>query len=185
MKVIDSLFTLFREKGNGAYFGEAVTETEHALQCANLAEESGAPPELIAAALLHDVGHLLHGLPEDAAERGLDGRHEEEGAAWLGGHFGPAVVDPVRLHVAAKRYLCAVEADYHAGLSGASRRSLRLQGGPMSPDEVRRFEQEPWFRSAVAVRRWDDAAKVPGLVVPGLDHYRPRLEAVLVKPEEE
>src|SRR5262249_4343349 len=122
MKGIDSLFTLFREKGNGAYFGEAVTETEHALQCAHLAEQSGAPPELIAAALLHDVGHLLHGLPEDAAERGLDGRHEEEGAAWLRGHFGPAVVDPVRLHVAAKRYLCAVEPDYHAGLSEASRR---------------------------------------------------------------
>jgi phosphonate degradation associated HDIG domain protein len=185
MKVIDSIVTLLREKGNGAYFGEAVTETEHALQCAHLAEQSGASPELIAAALLHDVGHLLHGLPEDAAERGLDGRHEAEGAAWLRVHFGPAVVDPVRLHVAAKRYLCAVEPDYHAGLSEASRRSLRLQGGPMSPDEVRRFEQEPWFRSAVAVRRWDDAAKVPGLVVPGLDHYRPRLEAVLVKPEEE
>jgi phosphonate degradation associated HDIG domain protein len=185
MKVIDRLFTLFREKGAGAYFGEAVTETEHALQCAHLAEQSGASPEVITAALLHDVGHLLHSLPEDIAEQGIDGRHEEGGAAWLRRFFGPAVVDPVRLHVAAKRYLCAVEPDYHAGLSEASQRSLRLQGGPMSPDEVRRFEQEQWFRWAVAVRRWDDAAKVAGLVVPGLDHYRPCLEAVLVKPEEE
>jgi len=182
--VIDRIFTLFRENGQGAYFGEAVTETEHALQSAHLAEQSGAAPGLIAAALLHDLGHLLHGLPEDIAEHGIDGRHEEGGAAWLKRYFGPTVVGPVRLHVAAKRYLCAVEPDYHAGLSEASQRSLRLQGGPMSPEEVCRFEQEPSFRSAVAVRRWDDGAKVPGLVVPGLDHYRPCLEAVLVKQEE-
>lgn len=183
MNIIDRIFTLFQEKGNGAYFGEAVTETEHALQSADLAEQSGAEPTLIAAALLHDVGHLLHGLPEDLAERGIDGRHEEGGAAWLQRYFGPAVVDPVRLHVAAKRYLCATDPDYHAGLSEASRRSLRLQGGPMSPEEVSRFEQEPLFRSAVAVRRWDDQAKVPGLIVPGVEHYRSCLEAVLVSRE--
>jgi phosphonate degradation associated HDIG domain protein len=181
--VIDGLLALFREKGQGAYFGEAVTETEHALQCAHLAEQSGAAPELIAAALLHDVGHLLHGLPEDVAVYGIDGRHEEAGAAWLGRYFRPAVVEPVRLHVAAKRYLCEVEPDYHAGLSKASQHSLGLQGGPMSAEEVARFEQEPWFRSAALVRRWDDAAKVPGLAVPGLDHYRPCLEAVLLRPE--
>jgi phosphonate degradation associated HDIG domain protein len=185
MNVIDRLFTLFREKGQGAYGGEAVTQTEHALQCAHLAEQSGAGPELIAAALLHDVGHLLHGLPEDLAERGIDGRHEEAGAGWLKRSFGPAAVDPVRLHVAAKRYLCAVEPEYRARLSDASQRSLRLQGGPMSSVEVSRFEQERWFRAAVAVRRWDDGAKVPGLVVPGLEHYRPCLEAVLVKQEGE
>jgi phosphonate degradation associated HDIG domain protein len=184
MNVIDRLFTLFREKGNGAYFGEAVTETEHALQSAHLAEQSGVAPELIAAALLHDVGHLLHGLPQDVAERGIDARHEEGGAAWLTRYFGPPVVGPVRLHVAAKRYLCAIVPDYYAGLSDASRRSLHLQGGPMSPEEVRGFEQGPWFRSAVALRRWDDAAKVPGLVVPGLDHYRGCLEAVLAQQEE-
>src|SRR4051794_3328971 len=149
MDVIDRLFELFREKGHGAYFGEAVTETEHALQCAHLAEQSGAAPALVAAALLHDLGHLLHGLPEDVAERGIDARHEEGGAAWLRGHFGPSVVDPVRLHVAAKRYLCAVEPDYLASLSEASRRSLALQGGPMSAAEVARFEQEPGWRAAV------------------------------------
>jgi phosphonate degradation associated HDIG domain protein len=179
MNLIDHIFTLFRLKGQAAYFGEAVTQTEHALQSAHLAEQSGAAPEWIAAALLHDVGHLLHALPEDIAEHGIDGRHEEAGAAWLEGFFGPAVVDPIRLHVAAKRYLCAAEPAYHAGLSEASQRNLRLQGGPMSAEEVGRFEQEPWFRSAVLVRLWDDTAKVPGLVVPGLDHYRPCLEAVL------
>src|SRR5262249_53788452 len=164
MNVIDRILTLYREKAQGAYFGEAVTEMEHALQCAHLAEQSGASPALVAAALLHDVGHLLHGLPEDIAEQGIDGRHEEGGAAWLQRYFQPPVVGPVRLHVAAKRYLCAVDPDYAASLSDASRRSLDLQGGPFTPAEVHRFEQEPWFRSAVALRRWDDAAKVPGLV---------------------
>jgi [1-hydroxy-2-(trimethylamino)ethyl]phosphonate dioxygenase len=179
MSIIDELFALFRARGQGAYFGEAVTETEHALQCAHLAEECGAGGDLIVAALVHDVGHLLHGLGEDIAEQGCDGRHEEGGAAWLATHFGPAVVDPVRLHVDAKRYLCAVEPAYNAGLSSASRLSLSLQGGPFTPSDVRRFEKELRFRSAVAVRRWDDAAKVPGLSVPGLEHYLPYLEAAL------
>ncbi|MHB1423969.1 MAG: phosphonate degradation HD-domain oxygenase [Gemmataceae bacterium] len=184
MNVVDHIFTLFRDKGNGLYFGETVTETEHALQCAHLAEQSGAAHALIAAALLHDVGHLLHSLPEDVAERGIDARHEEEGAVWLQRYFGPEVVDPVRLHVAAKRYLCAVELDYHSGLSEASRRSLQLQGGAMSSKEIDCFEQETWFPSAVAVRRWDDRAKVPGLVVPALEHYRTCLETVLLTREE-
>jgi [1-hydroxy-2-(trimethylamino)ethyl]phosphonate dioxygenase len=178
MSVIDEVFSLFRDRGQGAYFGEAVTETEHALQCAHLAEKSKGRSELIAAALLHDVGHLLHGLGEDIAEKGHDGRHEQAGAAWLALHFSPAVVDPVRLHVAAKRYLCAVEPRYLDGLSPASRLSLELQGGCFTPEQARQFEQEPWFRSAVAVRRWDDEAKVPGLAVPGLEHYRKHLEAV-------
>lgn len=184
MNIIDRIFHLFEEKGNGAYFGEAVTETEHALQSAHLAEQSGAESPLIAAALLHDVGHLLHGLPEDLADRGIDGRHEEEGAAWLQRFFGSQVVDPVRLHVAAKRYLCAIDPDYQAALSAASQRSLLLQGGPMSPEEIHDFEQEPWFRSAVAVRRWDDQAKVPGLAVPGLEHYRSCLKAAFRTREE-
>jgi phosphonate degradation associated HDIG domain protein len=184
MNVIDSIFTLFRDKGNGLYFGEAVTETEHALQCAHLAERSRAAPALIAAALLHDIGHLLHNMPEDVAERGIDARHEEGGAAWLQRYFGPAVVAPVRLHVAAKRYLCAVEPDYRAGLSESSQRSLRLQGGAMSPKEIDGFEQEMWFRAAVAVRRWDDRAKVPNLIVPDLEHYRSCLESALATREE-
>jgi [1-hydroxy-2-(trimethylamino)ethyl]phosphonate dioxygenase len=179
MNVVDEILTLFREKGQGMYFGETVSEAEHALQCAHLAEQSGTMPALTAAALLHDVGHLLHGLPEDVAETGVDGLHEEQGAAWLGRWFGSDVVDPVRLHVSAKRYLCAVEPTYIAGLSEASLRSLTLQGGPMSQLEVGRFEAQRWFREALAVRRWDDGAKVAGLVVPGFDHYRPCLESVL------
>jgi len=181
MDVIDRIVALYREKGQAAYFGEAVTQAEHALQTAHQAEASGATNELIAAALLHDVGHLLHGLAEDLAEQGIDARHEEGGAAWLERSFGPAVSDPVRLHVAAKRYLCAVDPAYAAELSSASQLSLRLQGGPYAPDEVRHFEQEPFWQAAVALRRWDDAAKIPGLAVPGLEHYRPILEAVLMK----
>ncbi|MCE9563460.1 MAG: HD domain-containing protein [Planctomycetes bacterium] len=179
--VIDRIFTLFREKGSGAYFGEAVSETEHALQCANRAIDSGANAELVAAALLHDIGHLLHGLPEDIAEHGLDGRHEEAGSAWLARYFGSAVMDPVRLHVAAKRFLCSVEEGYYDGLSEVSQRSLELQGGLMSEDEIRRFQEEPWFNSAVSVRYWDDGAKVPNLEVPGLEHYRTILEDAISK----
>jgi gamma-butyrobetaine dioxygenase len=184
MTIVDRLLQLFAERGQGAYFGEAVTQTEHALQAAHLAEQASASGELTAAALLHDVGHLLHGLPEDVAQRGIDGRHEEGGADWLARWFAPGVVAPVRLHVAAKRYLCAADAAYLAGLSPASQLSLRLQGGPFSAEEVRRFEQEPHWQSAVALRHWDDAAKVPGLRVPGLDHYRPVLEAALRTREE-
>jgi len=177
--LVDAVFRLFAERGSGLYFGEAVTETEHAVQTAHLAEAANAGPALVAAALLHDVGHLLHSLGEDVADRGIDGRHEEVGAAWLARHFGPAVADPVRLHVAAKRFLCAVNPEYLAGLSPASRRSLELQGGPFSSDEQAAFRAEPRWEAALALRRWDDAAKVPGLAVPGVEHYRPHLEAAL------
>jgi [1-hydroxy-2-(trimethylamino)ethyl]phosphonate dioxygenase len=183
MNIIDDIFDLFAGKGQGLYFGEAVTETEHALQAAHLAECSGADHNLITAALLHDIGHLLHGLPEDIARLGLDGEHETAGAAWLERYFCPAVVAPVRMHVAAKRYLSATEAAYFAQLSAASQLSLRLQGGPFSFEEVRRFESMPDFKSALAVRRWDDDAKVPGLRVPDLEHYRSSLEASLLDKE--
>ena len=183
MDVVATVVRLFAAGGEAAYFGEAVSQTAHALQSANLAERAGAADALIVAALLHDVGHLLHGLPEDIAERGIDGRHEQGGADWLARHFGPAVSEPVRLHVAAKRYLCAVEPAYLAGLSPASRRSLELQGGPFDAAGVRAFEAEPYFRDAVRLRRWDDEAKVPGLAVPGLDHYRGRLAAAARRRE--
>jgi phosphonate degradation associated HDIG domain protein len=184
VNVIHRLFELFATRGRGAYFGEAVTETQHALQCANLAWVAGVSDALIAAALLHDVGHLLHGLSEDIVEQGIDGRHEEAGADWLQRYFKPEVAETVRLHVAAKRYLCALEPDYVAGLSPASVLSLNLQGGPLTLDEVRQFEQEACFRAAVALRRWDDAAKVPGLRVLGLYQYRRYLEAVLLQRDE-
>lgn len=179
MSVVDRIIEVFERAGQGAYFGESVSEMEHALQSAALAESSGASDSLVVAALLHDVGHLLHGLGEDVARRGIDARHEDGGADWLRGHFGAEIVDPVRLHVAAKRYLCAVEAGYRENLSPASEQSLVLQGGPFSAEERKEFECEPHWAAAVAVRRWDDEAKVPGLQVPGLEHYRSRLEAAV------
>ena len=109
--------------------------------------------------------------------RGLDGCHEEAGGAWLAGHFGPEITAPIRLHVAAKRYLCAVDPCYLDGLSPASRLSLDVQGGPMRAEERARFEANPYHRDALRLRHWDDMAKVPGLAVPELEHYRHRLEA--------
>jgi len=175
--VVDKIISLFRQRGAAAYYGEDVSQTEHALQAAALAEQEGACQPLVVAALLHDIGHLLEGQEEDLADRGLDGRHEEAGRAWLGAHFGPDVTEPIYLHVAAKRYLCAIDADYLAALSPASRVSLSLQGGPMGDDERTQFESNPFYQDAIRLRRWDDTAKIPGLKVPGLDHYRNQLEA--------
>lgn len=179
MTAIDEILTMFRRHGGEAYFGENVSQLEHALQAAALADAANAPPALICAALLHDIGHLVHDLPEDVADQGIDSRHEDIGNAWLSAHFGESVTAPVRLHVAAKRYLCATRPDYFAQLSPASIQSLQLQGGPMTPEEVTHFENEPRFSEAVELRLWDDQAKIPGWRVPDLDHYIPRLEKVL------
>jgi phosphonate degradation associated HDIG domain protein len=178
---VGRILTLFRERGDAAYLGEAVSQTEHALQTAWAAEKAGADSDLIAAALLHDIGHLLHHFPEDCADHGVDDRHEELGARWLARHFGPAVSEPVRLHVPAKRYLCAVEPKYLHGLSPASTRSLQLQGGPFTPEEAAHFRDGPFSRAAVLLRRWDEEAKVPGLKTPDLEHFRPHLEAARVR----
>lgn len=167
-----------RERGGGAYFGEAVSQLEHALQAAWFATRANSAPALVAAALLHDIGHLLHGLPENVADQGVDTRHEEAGYAWLLSRFGPAVADPVRLHVAAKRYLCHVDPDYYARLSPASVQSLTLQGGSFSEEEAHEFERLAWYRDAVQLRRWDDAAKRPGFAVPSLDEYCALLDAL-------
>ncbi|HXJ94671.1 MAG TPA: HD domain-containing protein [Terriglobia bacterium] len=179
MSMIDEILKLFATRGDEAYFGEPVSQKEHALQAAYQAEQEGAPASLVVAALLHDVGHLVHQLPEDIADQGLDGRHESAGEAWLARHFPPEVTEPVKLHVAAKRYLCKTDSEYLAQLSPASVQSLALQGGPFSDAEVREFEQHRYFREAVRLRRWDDRAKIPGLNVPGLEHYRPALEESL------
>ena len=179
MSIVDEIMDLFARRGEAAYHGEAVSQTEHALQAAELAELEGAPDRLVVAALLHDVGHLLEGQDEDLAGRGIDGRHEEAGRAWLSAHFGPEVTEPIYLHVAAKRYLCTVDPAYLAGLSPSSRLSLTLQGDLMGLEERAQFEKNPMYRDAVRLRHWDDTAKVPGLKVRGLEHYRERLEAAV------
>jgi predicted HD phosphohydrolase len=155
------------------------------LQAAHLARQAGAGAGLITAALLHDVGHLLHDLPDDAPDEGVDDRHEGLAARWLSRWFGAEVVEPVRLHVAAKRYLCAVEPSYLGQLSRSSLVSLELQGGPMSEDEVAGFRASPHHAAAVALRRWDDTAKDSAAVVPGLDESIPFVEASLAAPRGE
>jgi [1-hydroxy-2-(trimethylamino)ethyl]phosphonate dioxygenase len=177
--LVDEIFGRFREYGSGAYLGEPVSMTEHMLQSAYAAEREGAEPRLVAAALLHDYGHFIHEYEEDAAEHGIDTRHEEVGHAFLSQHFGPEIAEPIRMHVAAKRYLCATDPSYLDALSPASILSLELQGGPCSPAEVAEFERSPYAEDAVRLRRWDDVGKVAGLETPDLEHYRGVLEAAL------
>jgi|HubBroStandDraft_2_1064218.scaffolds.fasta_scaffold33714_2 phosphonate degradation associated HDIG domain protein len=169
---VDTLFALLQAGGGEAYFGEPVTVLEHSLQSAWFVQRKGAEKELVAAALLHDIGHLLHDEGEDAAARGVDTRHEELGVEILQGHFSAAVLDPIRMHVAAKRYLCFAEPRYLAALSPASVESLKLQGGVMTSANAEEFLATPHAREAVALRHADDAAKVKGLKVPELQTYR-------------
>jgi phosphonate degradation associated HDIG domain protein len=170
---VDAVFELLAAGGGEAYFGEPVTVLEHCLQAAWFVQRKGAEDTLVAAALLHDLGHLLHDAGEDAAQRGLDTQHEELGVTALQNHLPPTVLDPIKLHVAAKRYLCHAEPRYFASLSPASVKSLALQGGPMSGEEAAAFLALPHAREAITVRRADDAAKVEGLAVPELKTYRP------------
>ena len=165
-RLFDALVTADR-----LYGGEAVTQRDHALQCAWLAERDGAGPELIVAALLHDAGHLVHHLGDDCALSGVDDQHERTGAALVAQVLPTAVSEPIRLHVAAKRWLCARADGYRSGLSPASLTSLSLQGGSFTPDEADRFLRQPYAAEAISLRRWDDLAKTPGLAVPELEHF--------------
>ena len=176
---VDEIFARFRDSGDALYIGEPVTVSEHMLQAAAYAQRDGAPPELVAAALLHDYGHLVHDLPEDSAEHGVDTRHEELGFAFLQHWFPAAVTEPIRLHVAAKRYLVSIDPAYRDSLSPASLLSLALQGGPMTTPEAVEFEQGPHAIAACRLRRWDDAGKEPGAPVPPLESYRALLESLL------
>lgn len=178
MKTPDDILALFGRRGGGAYFGEAVTQAEHALQAAHFAAADGGSDALVLAALLHDIGHLVGNAPEDLADWTSDARHELVGAAWLAQAFGPEVSEPVRLHVPAKRYLCATDPGYAAQLSEASIVTLRLQGGPMRPEELLQFEREPFHQQAVQVRLCDDRGKVPGFRTRTLDDYRGLMQAL-------
>lgn len=167
----DGLENLYAERGTRRYGLNSISQLEHALQGAALAGAAGDPDSLVVAALLHDVGHMIHDLGEAPARRGVDDRHEVLGADFLGRWFGPAVTEPIRLHVSAKRYLCAVETSYRSKLSPDSVRSLALQGGPMSDAEIADFEATAHWRDAVKLRRYDERAKVPSLDVPKFAAY--------------
>jgi gamma-butyrobetaine dioxygenase len=175
------LADLFTGEGARDYLGEAVSVAAHMLQAAGLAEAAGAPRHLVAAALLHDVGHFQGDRGGHDLMAGRDNRHGETGAAWLGQWFPDEVTEPVRLHVEAKRYLCATAAGYIDTLSAASAYTLTVQGGPMSPAEIAAFETLPHAEAAVAVRRWDDGAKDPDASAQVFEHFRPLL-AGLVRP---
>jgi [1-hydroxy-2-(trimethylamino)ethyl]phosphonate dioxygenase len=177
-RVVDDILDLYARKGDANY-GEGVSMTEHGLQAALLAEQEGHGAPLVVAALLHDIGHLLHDLPEDIADRGIDSQHESLASAWLSQYFPQEVSEPVRLHVAAKRFLCANMAGYFAELSPASVQSLELQGGQMNAAESQAFKAEPFMGQALKLRRWDDQAKLTGLETPDFGHYKPAIAAVL------
>jgi phosphonate degradation associated HDIG domain protein len=171
MTLAQEVLALYQQRGSAAYFGERVSMTEHGLQAGYFAQVEGAPPSLIVAALLHDVGHLLEQVPDDIEDWTSDLHHEETGARWLAQRCAPEISEPVRLHVPAKRYLCAIDAGYYARLSPASVHTLKLQGGPMSAQQVAQFERERFYREAVRLRRWDDQGKVAGLKTPTLRDY--------------
>tara|TARA_R110000868_G_scaffold14669_4_gene67933 strand:+ start:8741 stop:9301 length:561 start_codon:yes stop_codon:yes gene_type:complete len=178
MSFVDQLFETLETEGVARYGMEAINQLEHALQCAARAEAEASGPALITAALLHDIGHLVHKLGI-AAERGIDDRHEALGGKMLNKWFGSDVVLPVALHVDAKRYLCTAEDGYFDRLSPASVRSLKLQGGPFTRSQALEFIARPGGEDAVRLRRWDEEAKVKGLETPSLDHFRPYVETCL------
>lgn len=162
---LEDIEAVFERQGATWYGEEVVSQLEHALQCAQLAEQAGETPSLILAALLHDLGHLLiqESMSEDLRHQDIPGPF----IAWL----GEAVTEPIRLHVAAKRYLCAIDPHYHACLSPASQHTLALQGGIYSSAEAAAFAAQPYAQEATRLRRYDDLAKVPGLPTPPLAHF--------------
>jgi phosphonate degradation associated HDIG domain protein len=180
VSIADEVFAIFERRGSSAYFGEHVSVTEHMLQAAYFARQESAPASLVVAALLHDIGHLVEDVPDDLDDWTVDAGHEEVGALWIAQRLRPEVSEPVRLHVAAKRYLCATDSSYIAMLSEASVVTLKLQGGLMTQSEVVRFEAQPFCQEAIRLRRWDDQGKVVGLKTPGLVEYRALIEQFAV-----
>ena len=181
--IVEFIADIFERRGAESYLGEQVSMSEHMLQGAVLAEAEGAPEELIAAALLHDIGHYTSEFGPMSLGDERDNYHEESGAMVLAPFFPSVITECVRLHVPAKRYLCATDKGYHDRLSEASKHTLMLQGGPMSAEEVKDFESNPYHREAVRVRIWDDEGKKPGVVTPEFRHYVPLLQRVVERQD--
>ena len=171
---LPDIAALFAQRGNEQYAGEPVTQLEHALQCALLAEDAEADDELVTAALLHDLGHLLHGLGATPTLAGVDDLHQYRAVPFLRGLFGDEVIGAIQGHVDAKRYLCATRPGYHEALSQDSKRSLQLQGGSFTPQAAAAFVARPGAARAVQLRIWDDMAKSAGLATPPLAHFLER-----------
>jgi [1-hydroxy-2-(trimethylamino)ethyl]phosphonate dioxygenase len=174
--IVAFLGDIFERRGGEEYLGEAVTMAQHMLQGAHLAERQGEEEIIIVAALLHDIGHFTSEFGTFSMDDTHDKHHEEAGARVLERFFPSLVVDCVRHHVAAKRYICATDPSYLEQLSTASVHSLKLQGGPMSASEIMEFEKNPSLSEIVRVRRFDDAGKIVGLQTAGFDHYAPMLQ---------
>jgi predicted HD phosphohydrolase len=174
--VVAEIFDLFARFGAEDY-GEGLSLERHMIQTAVLALGFGASNSIVAAALLHDLGHFLDPRADGAAANGIDLEHEALGALWLSRAFGRDVTAPIALHVRAKRYLCAVQPGYFDGLSAASRTSLAVQGGPLTPTEAAAFEREPGFEGAVLLRRCDDLGKDAHRITPDLESFRSLLAA--------
>ncbi|MFM7256580.1 MAG: phosphonate degradation HD-domain oxygenase [Betaproteobacteria bacterium] len=173
---IEAIAALYRQRGDEQYSGEPVTHLEHALQAANLAELAGESDMLVTAALLHDLGHLLHDLEGTPTLRGVDDTHQDRAVPFLRGLFPESLLLAIRGHVDAKRYLCATRPGYYAGLSEDSKRSLQLQGGAFGPAEAQAFIHMEGARDAVRLRIWDDRAKAPGVRTPDLEHFLARAQ---------
>ncbi len=177
--IVPFLADIFERRGGEEYLGEPVTMAQHMLQGACLAERQGEPEIIIVAALLHDIGHFTSEFGTFSMNDTHDKHHEEAGAAVLERFFPSLVIDCVRHHVAAKRYICATDPDYFDRLSAASIHSLKLQGGPMSPEDVEEFERNPNIREIVRVRHLDDAGKIADMETPGFAHYAPMVQRIV------
>ena len=174
MLSIADIELLFARHGTSQYSGEPVTQLEHALQTAHLAEQSGADDALVTACLLHDLGHLLNEQGETPSLRGIDDTHQYYALPFLRGLFSNTVLDAIKLHVDAKRYLCRANPAYYAKLSEDSKRSLALQGGVFSTEQATAFIAQPGARDAVVLRQWDDLAKQADFETPSLRHFLER-----------
>ena len=177
--IVEFIADIFLRRGAESYLGEDVTMSQHMLQGAQLAEQDNAGDIMVAAALLHDIGHYTNEFPEDALAKGINNHHDEAGARVLAKFFPTIVTECVRQHVAAKRYLCAMDEGYFGKLSDASVHTLKLQGGPMDADEIVNFESSPHLTEIVQVRYWDDEGKDPNITTPPFEHYAPMLQRVV------